>query len=83
MEFIAQKGEIIVMDDESCYLVLKNLEFNNKAYLKTIKTGDYLLEEDFDIDKTSEVYLKETVENDDCFYDFIKDEAIINELKKI
>lgn len=83
MEFIAQRGEIIIMNDESCYLVLKNIEYNNEAYLRVLKTGDYLLEEDYEIDKKNKVYLKELVENDESFYEFIKDEKLIEILKTL
>ncbi len=83
MDFVAQKGEIIIMDDESCYLVLKNIEFNNEAYLHVIKTGDYLFQEDAEISIKDEAYVKEVVENDECFYDFITDEALIEKLKTL
>ena len=81
MEFVAQKGEIIIMNDESCYLFLKTIEYNNEAYLKTIKTGDYLLDEKFESESQDEIYLKEHIEEGECFYDFIKDGSLINELK--
>ena len=83
MEFIAQRGEVIIMDDESCYLVLKNIEFNGEAYHKTIKTADYLLDEEFEIEKEAEIYLKEIIENDECFYDFVTDEDLIKTLKTL
>lgn len=83
MEFIAQRGEVIIMDDESCYLVLKNIEFNGEAYHRTVKTGDYLFDEDFEINKNDEVYLKEIIENDECFYDFVTDEELIKTLKTL
>ena len=83
MEFIAQRGEVIIMDDESCYLVLKNIEFNGEAYHRTIKTADYLLDEEFEIEKESETYLKEIIENDECFYDFVSDDELIKTLKTL
>ena len=83
MEFIAQRGEIIIMEDEECYLVLKNIEYNGEAYQKTVKTGDYLLDDQFEVDKESEVYLKEIIENEECFYDFVTDEEIIKVLKTL
>lgn len=83
MEFIAQRGEIIIMEDEECYLVLKNIEFNGEAYQRTVKTGDYLLDDQFEIDKDAEVYLKEIIENDECFYDFVTDENLIKTLKTL
>ena len=83
MEFIAQRGEIIIMEDEECYLVLKNIEFNGEAYQRTVKTGDYLLDDQFEVDKESEVYLKEIIENEECFYDFVTDEELIKVLKTL
>lgn len=83
MEFIAQRGEIIIMEDEECYLVLKNLEYNGEAYQRTVKTGDDLLDEEFEIDKDAVVYLKEVVEGEECFYEFISDEELINALKAL
>ncbi len=83
MEFVAQRGEIIIMDDETCYLVLKNIEFNGEAYHRTVKTGDHLFDEDFEINKNDEVYLKEIIENDECFYDFVSDAELIKTLKTL
>ena len=83
MEFIAQRGEIIIMDDEACYLVLKNIEFNGEAYQRTVKTADYLLEDQVEISQEDEIYLKEIIENDECFYDFVTDEEIIKSLKTL
>ena len=83
MEFIAQRGEIIIMEDEECYLVLKNIEFNGEAYQRTVKTGDYLLDDQFEVDKESEVYLKEIIENEECFYDFVTDKELIKVLKTL
>lgn len=83
MEFIAQRGEIIIMDDEACYLVLKNIEFNGEAYQRTVKTADYLLEDQVEINQEDEIYLKEIIENDECFYDFVTDEEIIKSLKTL
>lgn len=83
MEFIAQRGEIIIMDDESCYLILKNIEYNGGAYHRTVKTGDFLLDEQFEVDKEAETYLKEVIENDECFYEFVTDEQLIKVLKTL
>ena len=83
MDFVAQKGEIIIMDDESCYLVLKNIEFNNEAYLHVIKTSDYLFDEKAEIDLKNEAYVKEVIENDECFYDFVTDNALIEKLRTL
>ena len=83
MEFIAQRGEVIIMDDESCYLVLKNIEFNGEAYHRTVKTGDYLFDEDFEVDKDEKIYLKEVIENNECFYEFVSDPEIIKILKTL
>ncbi|MBR3884869.1 MAG: hypothetical protein IKJ33_00175 [Clostridia bacterium] len=83
MEFIAQKGEIIIMEDESCYLVLKNIEHNNEAFLRTVKTGNDILDEDYEINKNEVIYFREVVENDECFYDFIEDEELIKVLKTL
>lgn len=83
MEFIAQKGEIIIMEDESCYLVLKNIEHNNEAFLRTVKTGNDILDEDYEINKDEVIYFREVVEKDECFYDFIEDEELIKVLKTL
>ena len=83
MDFIAHRGEMIIMDDESCYLVLKNIEYNGEAYLRVIKTGDYIFEHNFEVNKAQDLYLKEIVENDECLYDFVKDVETIKALKAL
>ena len=59
------------------------IELNGEAYHRTIKTADYLLDEEFEIEKEKETYLKEIIENDECFYDFVSDAELIKTLKTL
>lgn len=82
MKSVAQKGEMIVMEDEENYIVLATLEYNGENYLRLIKTGERLFDENYEVDLKNVVYVKEIIdENEDYFFEFVKDENIINNLK--
>ena len=82
MKSVAQKGEMIVMEDEENYIVLATLEYNGENYLRLIKTGEQLFDENYEVDLKNVVYVKEIIdENEDYFFEFVKDENIINNLK--
>ena len=83
MEFVAKKGEIILMDDGSCYMVLKTIEFENEAYLHVVKTGDSFFDGAEDIDMKDNHYIKQVIQDDECYYGFVEDEALIEKLSNL
>lgn len=83
MEFIVQKGETIIMEDDETYLVLKNIEFNNEAYLHVVKTGDDIFDFDVESELGDDKYVKELVVGDDLYLEFVTDEALIEKLREL
>ena len=84
MEFVAKKGEVIVMDESDTYLVLKTIEYEGVGYLHMIQTGEYLYDEHFEIDSSKEAYAKEVItDEEDYFLEFINDEELIKKLSAV
>ena len=82
MEFIAKKGEVIVMNDDETYLVLATYEHEGAGYLHLIKTGEHILDNNYEVDLKSTVYAKEVIDdNDNYFLQFVTDENLIKVLK--
>lgn len=81
MEFVVQKGETIIMENEETYLVLKNIEYNNEGYLHVVKTGDDLF--DFDGELGDDKYVKELIVDEDYYLEFVTDEALIEKLREL
>ena len=83
MEFIAKKGEVLVMNEDEIYFVLATYEYEGAGYLHLIKTGEHILDENYEVDLKSSVYAKEIVdENDNYLLDFVTDENLIKILRK-
>lgn len=83
MEFVVQKGETIIMEDDETYLVLKNIEFNNEAYLHVVKTGDDFFDFDIEGELGDDKYVKELIVGDDLYLEFVTDEALIEKLREL
>lgn len=83
MEFVAKKGEVIVMDEGDTYLVLKTIEYEGAGYLHMVQTGEYLYDENFEIDSSKEAYVKEVVTEDDYYLEVVSDEELIKKLSAI
>ena len=82
MEFVAKKGEVILMDENDTYLVLKTIEHDGAGYLHLIKTGDHLLDMTYEADLKQEFFAKEVfTEDDNYFLEFVTDENLIETLK--
>ena len=85
MEFVAQKGELIVMEDTENYMVLATLEYEGVGYLRLIKTGEVLFDVDYEPDLKKEVYVQEIVDDneEDYYLEFVTDEALIEKLREL
>lgn len=84
MEFVAKKGEVLVMEEGDTYLVLKTIEYEGEGYLHMIQTGEYLYDEDFKIDSSKEKYVKEVIsENDEYSLEIVTDEKLIAKLSAL
>ena len=85
MDFVAQKGEIIVMDDEQNYMVLSTLEYEGVGYLRLIKTGEKVLDFEYEVDFKNDVYATEIVDDneEDYYLEFVTDEALIEKLREL
>ena len=83
MEFVVQKGETIIMEDDETYLVLKNIEFNGEAYLHVIKTADHIFDFDYEVNLKDDKYVKEVLIDKDLYLQFVTDESLIEKLKQI
>ena len=83
MDFVVQRGETLIMEDDETYLVLKNIEYNNEAYMHVIKSGDHIF--DFDLEKEAgpDAYVKQVVVGEDLYLEFVKDESLVDELRKL
>ena len=84
MKSIAQKGEMIVMEDQENYIVLATLEYNGENYLRLIKTGEEMFDTSYPVDAKNKIYAKEVIdENDDYYLEYVKDENLLTKLKKL
>ena len=84
MEFIAKKGEVLIMNEDETYFVLATHEYEGECYLHLIKTGEHILDVNYEVDLKSSVYAKEVVdENDNYFLDFVTDENLLKVLKTL
>lgn len=84
MRSIAQKGEMIVMEDQENYIVLATLEYNGENYLRLIKTGEVMFDTTYQVNEKEKIYVKEIIdENEDYFFEYVKDENLLKELKKL
>jgi hypothetical protein len=83
MDFVAKKGEVIVLDGgSSAYQVIKNLVYNDENYLVLMpipsKVSTLLSEENVSIK-----FAKEVVENGDYFIDEVIDKKMNRELMNL
>lgn len=84
MEFIAKKGEVIVMDEDETYLVLATYEYNGSPYLHLIKTGEHILDDNYNVELDKTIYAKEILTEDDNYLlEFVTDEQLIKVLKTL
>ena len=84
MDFVAQKGEMILMEDEKNYMVLATLEYEGEAYLRLLKTGNRLFDEEYEPVIKNDIYVKEVVDEvEDYYLEFVTDEALIEKLREL
>ena len=83
MDFVVEKGETVIMEDDETYLILKNIEYNNEGYHHVVKTADHIFDFEYEIEAKDDKYVKELVVGDDFYLEFVTDEALIEKLREL
>ena len=83
MDFVSKIGDILIVDENEKYQVLKQCNYNDKNYLFVISVPNKL-EHMLDVDKRQTAFVEEIVDEEQNFgIMIVKELSIINELKKI
>ena len=84
MDFVVDKGEVVMMSDRSNYLVVSTVEYEGAGYLHLAKVIGHPLDVDTGFDFDNMVYAKEIVQEVDgeekYFLEFVTDEALNSKL---
>ena len=83
MEFVAKVDDIIMLEDELNYRVLKPIELDGVGYVVLQKfDGDLKLM--LNTDEQKQIVVKEIIdENDDYFLQIVTDEEILQKIEEI
>ena len=83
MEFVAKVDDIIMLEDELNYRVLKTIELDGVGYV-VLQKFDVDLKSILNADEQKQIVVKEIIdENDDYFLQIVTDEEILQKIEEI
>lgn len=83
MEFVAKVDDIIMLEDELNYRVLKTIELDGVGYV-VLQKFDVDLNLMLNTDEQKQIVVKEIIdENDDYFLQIVTDEEILQKIEEI
>ena len=82
MEYVVNKGEVVVLENGNAYKAINFIEKDGVGYICFYKFSDDI-EVPLNFDPNNIVFATEVVEGDDYFIDEVVDTKLIDELKKL
>ncbi len=82
VEFVAKKGDVLVLENDELQLVLDTIEYEGYGYLILVKTAKHIFDDSYTVNLNAKIIAKEIVENDSYSLEIIHDIELIKKIIK-